>query len=222
MGTEHEEARCELGELRFQTVIDREAAARELQELDEERKELLLLLEAKNEEVSAASEHIELLQCKISSDRSLRSAYGKSERRTQTSSCSSIDLLRQMSHARLLAASSEDDERDVEPPSDGTEVEDGVSGAERQSHLAGAARPHASALQGSCDMFRQPQVATSNSSPAGGTVNVPVSAYTCTKPNGSLASASQSSMWEMFKTSLSCCGRHMNEPRALIQEEGSR
>lgn len=219
---EHEEARCELGELRFQADVDREASARELQELDEERKELLLLLEAKNEEVSAASEQIELLHCKISSDWSLRSANRKSERRTQTSTCSSIDLLRQMSHARLQAASSEDDERDVEPPSDGTEVEDGVSGAERRSHRAGAARPHASALQGSCDMFRQPQVATSNSSPAGGTVNVPESAYKCKKPNGSLASTSESSMWEMFKTSLACCGRHMNEPRNLIQEEGSR
>jgi len=208
---EHQRARCESDELRFQAVIDREAAAREIQELDEERNELRLLLDAKNQEVLTASQELEFLR-QITSEQSLRTANSIPVRTSQNSRGSDGNLQWQIRHATIVSAVSaySEDEHDGEPITDGIEVEDGVSVTEQQSELAQAAKPHACDLQGSCDMLRQPQFATSNSSPKDGMKNLPESAHKCCRR----ADSPPRSMWNMFKTSFSCCARQVNEPQA--------
>lgn len=214
-----EESRCELDALRFQAHQECEVVVHERRELDEERQELRLLLEAKHGEVSMASIELESLRDQLiiakslghskalsvkpssgfSSNASCRSSSGNLQRRR-----SSGNLERQMTQAEIS-----DEERDGETVSEPTEVEDCVSDAEQQPEIAHATKPHTNSLQGSCDWLQRPQLAKSSSPTEVGSVNAPVPP----PPKVPRAQTFDSISWEGFMGAFSCCARHSQERR---------
>jgi len=188
--------------------VEREAAVQEMHELDEERRELRLLLDAKNEEVSNACDEILVLRHQVGSVKSTRSFHSApsalSPEFSPITRHSEGNLHHQMTEANLGSASSEASEEDGATTSgDGTGEEDNVPGAEQQTQLPHTAQPHPIRLQGACNGRRQSQQARSAHTPAAGRVTMPAA-----------LPGRYETLWEMVMASFSCCARHTPETQA--------